>query len=340
MLTVDANSSGQRANLHGATPFAEERDGGRHPQPATPRTAMLPPARRVKLGSDAKGWGLLAPALAILLIMTVAPTIYLVYFAFRQENLLGSDSFFVGLRNFSQVLSDPDVWHGAAVTGQFVVLAVSLELAFGLLLALMLNTKLREISFLTTLFILPLGVAPVVSALVFRELLNPAYGWVDYYLQSWGLISEPIDWLSQPVTAWIALIAVDVWQWTPFVALILLAGLQNVPMEPREAAVVDGAGPLRVFWHVTLPLLRPFVAIALVLRAIEAFKTFASAYVLTGGGPGTSTELITLDIYRLALQDFNVGAASAIGICFLVVLALIMGQLLKVLGRNTDILED
>ena len=292
------------------------------------------------MGAGALGWGLLAPALVVLLTMTVFPTIFLVEASFRHENLLGPGSGFTGLRNYVQVLTSRDVWWGGAATLLFVCLAVGIELLCGLALALLLSRKMRETNLLTALFVVPLGVAPVVSALVFRELLNPAYGWVDYYLQSWGLMGDPVDWLSRPFTAWVALIGLDVWQWTPFVALILLAGLQGIPTEPKEAAVVDGAGPVRLFWHIILPLLRPFIAIALVLRAIEAFKTFGSAWILTGGGPGTSTELITLDLYRLALQDFNVGAAAALGICFLLVLSVVMQQLLNVLGRHTDILED
>jgi multiple sugar transport system permease protein len=272
--------------------------------------------------------------------MSVGPTLYLVLFSVRHEDLLGSSTTFAGLDNFRQVLTDPEVWSDAGATALYVVLAVSLELALGLLLALMLNRKMRETNLLTALFILPLGVAPVVSALVFRELLNPVYGWVDYYLQAWNLIVDPIDWLADPFTAWVSIIGLDVWQWTPFVALILLAGLQGVPQEPREAAIVDGAGPLRLFWHITLPLLRPFIAIALVLRAIEAFKTFAGVYVLTSGGPGTSTTLLTLDMYRIALQDFNIGAASALGICFLFALSFVMSRLLTVLAKSTDILEE
>jgi len=299
-------------------------------------------ARRPRrpIGTGALAWGLLAPALVILLAMTIAPTMYLVGASFQHVNLLGTGSTFVGFRNYLEVLSDPSIGWSAAATLLFVALAVGIELLLGLALALLLSRKMREINLLTALFVVPLGVAPVVSALVFRVLLNPAYGWLDWYLQSWGLMGNPVDWLSQPVTAWIALIGLDVWQWTPFVALILLAGLQGIPSEPKEAAVVDGASPIALFWYVTLPLLRPFIAIALVLRAIEAFKTFGSVWILTAGGPGTSTELITLDLYRVALQDFNVGAAAALGICFLLCLSVVMTELLNVLGRNTDILED
>jgi len=286
------------------------------------------------------GWGLMSPALVVLFIMAIAPTVYLVYVSFRHENLLGPGSMFVGWQNFSRVLSNNENWSDALSTVEFVVLSVFFELGLGLGLALLLNRRLPESDLLTALFILPLGVAPVVSALVFRVLLDPAYGWIDYYLQTWGLIGDPIDWLGNPGTAWVAIVGLDVWQWTPFVTLILLAGLSGVPSEPKEAAIVDGAGPVLLFWHITLPFLRPFIAIAVVLRAIEAFKTFGSIFVLTTGGPGTSTEVINLDLYRIALQDFDIGAAAALGIVFLLFLSVIMTQLLGVLDRNTDILED
>jgi multiple sugar transport system permease protein len=122
--------------------------------------------------------------------------------------------------------------------------------------------------------------------------------------------------------------------------LILLAGLSGVPSEPKEAAIMDGAGPAQLFWHITLPFLRPFLAIALVLRSIEAFKTFGSIFVLTTGGPGSSTEVINLTLYRIALQNFDIGAAAALGVVFLIFLSVIMQRLLGVIGRNTDILED
>jgi multiple sugar transport system permease protein len=185
-----------------------------------------------------------------------------------------------------------------------------------------------------------MAMTPAVSALIWRELLDPNFGWLSYYLQTWHLTAAPIAWLSDTTTSWMALIGLNVWQWTPFVALILLAGLQGVPTEPKEAAAVDGANAWQTFVHVTLPLLRPFIAIALLLRVIDAFKTFDAIQILTGGGPGTSTEVINLLVYRVALQDFNVGAASALGVCFLLLLAFVVQQFIRILSRSTDILED
>lgn len=288
-----------------------------------------------------EGWLLVSPALAILLVMTVIPAGYLLYNSFFSFPLLSPQlKSFVGLANYQYVLTDPNVRNGLIVAVVFVVLAVGIETVIGLLLALALAKRTLGNSIASTLLLLPFAVAPVVSALLWRELLNPNYGWVDHYLQKFGLASAPIDWLGSSFTSWVALIGLDVWQWTPFVALILMAGLQGIPREPQEAAAVDGASRWEMFWHVTLPLLRPFIAIAVLLRAVEAFKTFATVRVLTGGGPGTSTEIINLTIYRVGLQNFQIGAAAALGMVFLILLLVVVSQLLRVIGRDTDLTEE
>jgi multiple sugar transport system permease protein len=221
-----------------------------------------------------------------------------------------------------------------------VGIAVTLEMVIGVLLAVPLAAKTRGNTVATALLLLPFAITPAVSALIFRQLLDPNFGWIDHYLGAIGITSEPIEWLSNPGTAWIALIGLDVWQWTPFVALILMAGLQGVPEEPQQAAAIDGAKRWQVFRYITLPLLLPFVAVALLLRVVEAFKTFASVQVLTGGGPGRSTELVNTTVYRVALQDFSVGAAAALGIVFLIVLLALIPQLLRLLNRRTELFED
>ena len=287
------------------------------------------------------GWLLVAPALLVLLTMTIFPVIYLLDSSFYNFNLMNPDAArFVGLQNYRFIVTDPDVWHSILITLLFVVLAVSIEVLLGLLLAFALARQSVENSIASAVLILPMAVTPVVSALIWRELFNPNYGWIDYYLQQMGLIRAPIEWLSSPGTAWVTLLSLDVWQWTPFVALILMAGLQGISPEPKEAAAVDGARGWQLFWYITLPMLRPFIAIAVVLRALDAFKTFGTVKVLTGGGPGTSTEIINLTIYRVALQDFSVGAAAALGLFFLVLLSIIVPQLLNIMARNTDILEE
>ncbi len=286
------------------------------------------------------GWGLVAPAVGVLLVLTIFPAAYLLYTSFQRFNLMNPDrAQFVGLANYRNIITSPDLRHSLWVTILFVVAAVGVEFVLGLGLALMLAKKSRGNTVASTLLILPMAVTPVVSALVWRELFNPNFGWVNYYLRRIGIMGEPIAWLSQPDTAWFALIALDVWQWTPFVALILMAGLQGIPPEPREAAAVDGAAGWRLFRDIVFPMLRPFAAIAILLRTLEAFKTFGTIRVLTGGGPGNSTEIINLTIYRTALQDFSVGAAAALGIAFLIFLSILVPQMLRVLARNSDLVE-
>lgn len=271
--------------------------------------------------------------------MTVAPSLYLLHSSFFSFTLLNPDlKRFVGLQNFLQAFLDPTIRQNIIVTLQFVVLAVTIQLFLGLALACALAPRSLTNVIGSTVLLLPFAVTPVVSALIWRQLLNPNYGWIDYYLQKFGMISRPIEWLSTAPTAWIAMIGLDVWQWTPFVALILMAGLQSQPREPLEAAAVDGASVWQAFWHVTLPQLKPFIVIAILLRMVEAFKTFGTIQILTGGGPGRSTELINLTLYRVGLQDFQIGAAAALGILFLILLSIIVSQLLKILGRNTELL--
>jgi multiple sugar transport system permease protein len=284
---------------------------------------------------------LLVPAVAVLLLMTAAPAVYLLWSSLFRFNLLASEAgLFVGRGNDTEILGSTDFIRHFGITLLFVATSVSLELVIGLGVALLLARKGPDLRIASGLLILPMAITPVVAALVWRALLNPNYGWIDYYLQALGLIKEPIAWLSAPATAWLALLALDAWQWMPFVALILLAGLQGLPTEPLEAAAVDGAGRLGMFRFITLPMMRPFIVIAVLLRTVDAFKTFGTVQVLTNGGPGDATEIVNLSIYRVALQNFQVGTAAAMGIVFLIVVTIVIQQLLRVMARSTDVLED
>ncbi|MGH3949551.1 MAG: carbohydrate ABC transporter permease [Pseudonocardiaceae bacterium] len=285
--------------------------------------------------SQLGAWVLMVPALAVLLLMTVAPAVYILRASFRNDTLLGAGGSWVGLENYRFLLTDPATRHSLLVTLSFVAVAVTLQLLIGLLLAQTLAGRTKSNTLATTLMLLPFAVTPAVSALIARELLNPNYGWINHYLGKLGLPGG-IEWLSDPSTAWIAIIGLDTWQWTPFVALILIAGLQALPREPLEAAAIDGANRRQTFRHVILPQLMPFIAIAVVLRVIQAFKTFETFKVLTNGGPGVSTEIINLSIHRVALQSFRIGAASATAVFFLIVLLLLIPALLRAVGRNAQ----
>jgi multiple sugar transport system permease protein len=326
MTSIDDRYAATRADISPAHDGARAIDT----RPASaPESAARAHERRL-------GWMLLSPALLLLGVMTVGPAIYLLYSSVHDVQLFGGANRFVGLRNFRQLLTDSSFGKSLLVTFAFVALAVGFEVMIGLALAMGLMRRIRSNAVAATLLLLPFAVTPVVSAMVFKQLLDPNYGWVDYYLSKIGVLPAHLDWLSEPATAWIALVVLDVWQWTPFVALIILAGLQTLPQEVLEAAAVDGAKPGQIFRHITLPMVTPFLAIAVVLRSVQAFKTFDAFQVLTGGGPGESTEIVNLGIYRTALQSFRVGAASAVGLVFLLILSLLVPALLRVVGRNAQ----
>ncbi|MEV8148126.1 sugar ABC transporter permease [Arthrobacter sp. NPDC080073] len=280
-------------------------------------------------------WIYMAPAMGVLLLMTVAPAIFIFYSAFRNDKILGGVGKFVGLDNFIEAVTNASVQHAFLITFGFVAVAVILEMVLGFALALPLAAQTRANKVGAALMLLPFAVTPAVAAMVFKQLLNPNYGWVGYYLGVFGF-PKGTDLLGDPTSAWIVLVILDLWQWTPFIALILMAGLQSLPGEPREAAMVDGATPWQMFRHITFPAMVPFIAIAAVLRTIQAFKTFDSFKILSGGGPGESTEIINLGIFRVGLQSFNVGLACALGVVFLIILSLLVPFMLRVIGRRAD----
>ena len=306
------------------------------PTPPPPAPERRPARGRASWdGKTVVPWLLLTPSLAVLLLMTVVPAGYLLWSSLTNRTLLGGTGGFVGLENYRNALTDPEVLKSLAITFAFVVVVVAVEMLIGLALAVPLARQSRSNNVAAALLLLPFAVTPAVSAMMFKELLNPNYGWVDHYMGVLGLPSQ-VQWLSHPTTAWIALVGLDVWQWTPFVALILMAGIQSLPKEPQEAASIDGASSWQSFRHVTLPMLTPFIAIAVTLRTIQAFKTFDAFKILTGGGPGDSTEIINLGIYRVALQSFRIGAASTIAMVLLLLLSLLVPVLLRIVGRNAD----
>ena len=287
-----------------------------------------------KYHRDWTGWALVSPMMVLLIIMTVGPTLFLLNSAFRRVNLTTIGQPWVGLDNFLNFFNDSSQMVAMVRTIAFALVVVFIELVLGMLIALPLQKQSRSNNIRTTLLIMPFAVAPIVAGLVFKHLLNPSVGWVNYFMTNLGF-QENIEWLSKTPTSWIALIGVDIWQWTPFVSLILIAGLQSLPLEPREAAAIDGASNLQTFRFVTLPQLAPFVAIAVTLRLIQAFKTFDSFSILTNGGPGSSTENINLQLYRTALGSFQISSASAVAIIFLLILSLMIPILISQIGRNS-----
>jgi multiple sugar transport system permease protein len=252
---------------------------------------------------------LLAPAVLIVLAVLVYP----LWDGLRASLMFyryGKPLDFVGLDNYVQLWTDPQFLNSLWVTVRFVFFSVALETILGLALALFCLREFYGIRILRTILIIPMVITPVVVAIVFRLIYASDAGMLTAFSEAMG--GGQVQILGDPLKAFIGLVALDVWEWTPLMFLILLAGLQSLPQEPFEAARVDGAGPWRTFVDHTLPMLKPVLAIAIVLRTIDAFGTFDQVFVLTRGGPGEATRLLPILGYEMAFKFQQTGYAAAL----------------------------
>ena len=249
------------------------------------------------------------PTFVVMLCIFGLPLLFSFYLSFTgwslTQELLGGR--FVGLANYEDLLADPVFIGSLGITFGFTAAAVAAQLGLGLAIAMLLNLDLPYMRVFRTALVVPMMITPIVGALCWKLLLDPSHGVVNY------LIGERIVWLGMPGTALAAVWLVNVWHSTPYVALILLAGLRSLPSEPREAAAIDGASRWQMFWHVMLPLLRPYLLVALLLRTIFEFRAFDNVYAMTGGGPADSTMVLSMYTYLTSFVqfDFSLGAAAS-----------------------------
>lgn len=275
----------------------------------------------------------LFPAIVWILIFTLFPLLYALYtsfFSFR----FGRMNQFVGLENFRRLFIDENLHNALMVTLRFVTITVSIEMLLGFGLALLLNREMRGRGVLRAIMILPLFATPVAMGYLGITLFYEANGPINSLVRAVG--GSDIPWLSNPFWAQIAVMLIDVWQWTPFVFLVSLAALQGLPQDLFEAADVDGASGWQKFRRVTLPLMAPTLWLILLLRLIEAFKVFDIPASLTLGGPGRATEVYSLFTYRTALRFFDHGYAAAQGFLLLILVSIIITLLF---GRIRSIYE-
>jgi multiple sugar transport system permease protein len=237
------------------------------------------------------------------------PLLFSLYLSFRgwapDQSLFGGR--FTGLENYQDLMTDPEFTGSLGITFLYTGSAVASELALGLAIALLLNIDLPGIWLFRTLLVVPMMITPVVAAFCWKLLLDPAHGVINYW------IGQHIVWLGNPSTALLAVGTVNVWQNAPYVAVLLLAGLRSLPSEPMEAASIDGASRMQTFWHVTLPLLRPYLLVALLLRTIFEFRSFDNVYVMTSGGPANATMVLSMYTYLCSFVrfDLSLGAAAS-----------------------------
>lgn len=303
-------------------------------------TEMAAPRRafRIDFGSEKTFvWVCMLPVLVFLIVVAIAPSTAAVIDSFRELSLtvFTKRGQFVGLNNYRELIGGDStfytaVWH----TAMFMAVVVPIEFVLGLAVALFVNQEFAGRRLVLTIIMIPTMIAPVVVGMIWRFFLMPSFGVLTVYMNRLGLFQETSI-FSGPVTAFGALMIIDIWEWTPFVMLILLAGLTAMPKAPIEAATLDGASRWQILRHVQLPLLKPLIVIALMLRAIDASKIFDTIYVLTGGGPGDATEVISSFAYRTNFLKWDLGYGAAICLVLAFVSLVVAGLFYKVVSKQS-----
>lgn len=278
-------------------------------------------------------WLFLLPSGLMISLVLLYPLGYAIYLSFFNYYLGGqSPPTFVGLGNYAELMQDARFWSSLRTTVLIVGSAVGLEFALGLLVAFALYKLTYGVKTFNLLLFLPHIVTPVVAALFLRWIFTGRWGLLDAVIISFNIF--PPDWLGSPGWARFTVVLADAWKFTPFMILVLYAGLNTVDHSQIESAQMDGAGNWTVLTRIMLPAIRPLIVFVLAIRTMDAFRFFDSIYVLTGGGPGTATETLTIYTYALAFRLLEVGKASALGVLTLLISAIAIGALIRVIYRR------
>jgi len=282
------------------------------------------------------------PTLTLLIAMNIFPLFYSLYLSFTNYSAIARQiPVWIGFENFSKILNDEQLWQYFATTGRYVLLSVGLQTILGFGMAMLVREKFRGSGLLTTLILVPMMLSPVVVGLFWKLMYNPTFGYVNFLLGFTNAGTAP-DFLASswarefiPGLALTAVVLVDVWMWTPFVMLLVLSGLKAIPDYLYEAAAIDRASSWFQFWRITLPQVAPLLLIAVLFRTIEAIKSFDLVMGMTGGGPGSQTELIAVNLYRQAFQgQFRTGPASALAYIILIIIIAISNLYIRFLNQS------
>lgn len=279
---------------------------------------------------------LILPALLILFSFQIIPILIGANASFRVYPLFHPTKTWAGLTNYIRILTDP-LFYGTVLPNTFLFMVASVTggLVAGMALALMLNRRFVGARLVRTVILLPLMIAPVVAAIMITWMFNDQFGIVNVVWQALGF--EPVVWFLYRWTSMAIVVLTDIWLWTPWFTIILLAGLQSLPIEPREAAMIDGAGPWLIFWKVTLPLLRPVLMVCIVIRSIDAFRVFDIVWVITKGEPYRSTEVFSIYAYKQAFIYLNFDQGSAAAIIGAIIIMIVGGVLYWGLSRLLEV---
>lgn len=262
------------------------------------------------------GYMMMLPAAIVIVGVTIFPILYSIFMSFNniQLTLNGFHMSWVGLQNYSILVHAPEFWHSVWFTTYYAIVTVIVELILGMLIALAINNVQRLKNISLVVMLIPWSLITVISAQMWAYIYNGVYGVLNYILQGLHIIGAPQNWLGTSTSAVIAMMVADIWKTTPFVVIILLGGLQMIASEYYEAAVIDGANRWQTFWRVTFPLLRSSIALAALFRILQAFGAFDLPYVLTGGGPGTSTETIAMLGEQTLFSSLHFGTGTAVAV--------------------------
>ncbi len=275
------------------------------------------------------------PAVVFVVVMMLFPVLYTFFLSFTNWNLTsGAPPSIVMLRSYQRILREPRFLAALGRTFSFTALAVSVETLFGTIVALILNREFKGKGFIKLMMLLPLVSTPVAIGIAWNLFYDPTIGLANFVLIQLGL--PKMAWTGSPSTVIPSLALVDIWQWTPMIALILLSGLASLSSEPYESARVDGASEWQIFWKITLPMLMPTMLTALILRSIDALKTFDIIYAMTGGGPGYSSETLNIMAFKYSFEYFRMGQASVI-LVFLFLVVLFMSLLIVRMRRSLEL---
>ena len=302
-----------------------------------PGTAAAAPQKASRLTRERirSAWLFMAPMLIVLALVAGWPLLRTVWFGFTDANLadLGAAEF-VGVVNYYYLLTDPDWWNAVRNTLVFTGVSLTLETILGMAIALTLNAHFRGRGLLRAAVLIPWAIPTVVSAQMWNWMYHDVFGVINHVLQGLSLITEPIAWTASPDTALIAVIMVDVWKTTPFMALLLLAGLQMLPQECYESARVDGVHPVKVFFKVTLPLLKPALMVAVIFRALDALRIFDLIYVMSGNNKDTMSMSVYARQQLVDFQDVGYGSAAATMLFLIIALFTVVYLTLGRVGRE------
>src|SRR5688500_324309 len=279
-------------------------------------------------------WLLVAPAVILILALSVYPLLFSLWVSFVNYDFQIPGHAFVGLKNFRQVIFDPVARWSLVVTAILSLSSVLIEFLLGLALALAMAKNFRGRGLIMSIVIIPLFISPVIVGQAWALILQRPFGPTNYILSQLLGTDVTISWLTQTPWNFISLIVADTWQWTPFMFVILLAGLTAIPPHVYEAAELDGVGTWQTFWFITLPMLAPMILLALTLRLLDATKLFDTIFIMTGGGPGTQTYTTSYYLYVLGFQQFHLSNATAGSWIFLVLTAIVISFLVRRLLRQ------